>query len=145
MGKTDWSRVIKVYLSFFRLKFHFLSVIWFVFLILLLPGCSTKYIVTDDKYAQYKGQVNQHTRLISADARRIFGILTREDMFKSVCPQGTLVTHKPPLPYQVGTVVETKVDHIFKLKWRSQVVALVPDQKIRLQFLSGFFAGGTEI
>lgn len=116
-----------------------------VFLLVFVPGCSTQYIVTANKYAQYEGEVNQHTRLIRADAQRIFRILTREDRFKTVCPQGTVVTHKSPLPYQVGTLVETRIDHIFKLKWRSQVVELIPDKKIRLQFKDEFFVGGTEI
>ena len=49
------------------------------------------------------------------------------------------------LSYQVGTFVNTKIDHIFKLLWRSQVVEIIPDKKIRLQFLNGFFVGGTEI
>ena len=48
------------------------------------------------------------------------------------------------LPYQVGTFVNTKIDHIFKLLWRSQVIELEKDKKVRLQFLSGFFAEGTE-
>jgi len=108
-------------------------------------GCSTKYIVTSDKYAQYEGEANQHTRLIKADARRIYRILTRKDMFKAVCPPGTIITYESPLPYQVGTLVDTKIDHIFKLRWRSQVVEVIPDKKVRLQFLDGFFAGGTEI
>jgi len=49
------------------------------------------------------------------------------------------------LPYQAGTLVNTKIDHIFKLFWRSQVNEITQYKKIRLQFLSGFFAGGTEI
>jgi len=113
--------------------------------IFLLWGCSTKYIVTSEKYAQYEGEVNRHTRLIRADARRIFRILTHEDKFKAVCSQGTIVTYESPLPYQVGTYIDTSIDHIFKLRWRSQVVEVIPDKKIRLQFLDGFFAGGTEI
>ena len=108
-------------------------------------GCSTKYIVTSDKYAQYKGEANQHTRLIKADARRIYRILTRKDMFKAVCPPSTIITYESPLPYQVGTLVDTKIDHIFKLRWRAQVMEVIPDKKVRLQFLDGFFAGGTEI
>ena len=113
--------------------------------IFLLLGCSTRYIVTSDKYAQYEGEVNQHTRLIRADARRIFRILTHEDKFKAVCPKGTIVTYESPLPYQVGTYVDTRIDYIYKLRWRSQVVEVIPDKKIRQQFLDGFFAGGTEI
>ncbi|MFZ0482262.1 MAG: hypothetical protein WAL93_02640, partial [Desulfobacterales bacterium] len=55
------------------------------------------------------------------------------------------VTFEPVLPYQVGTFVNTKIDHIFKLTWRSQVIEINQNKKIRLQFLNGFFAGGTEI
>jgi hypothetical protein len=108
-------------------------------------GCSTQYIVTSEKYSQYAGEINRHTRLIRAERSRIFRMLTHEETFKTICPQGTIVTYDPPLPYQVGTIVNTFFDHIFKLKWRSQVVALIPNEKIQLQFLDGFFAGGTEI
>lgn len=134
-----------MYLTFLKICCNFIILILCVCVLVFVPGCSTKYIVTADKYAQYEGEVNQHTRLIRADAQRIFRILTNEDMFKNACPQGTILTHKSPLPYQVGTYVDTKIDHIFKLKWRSQVVELIPDKKIRLQFKDGFFAGGTEI
>ena len=114
-------------------------------LFFFLIGCSTQYIITSDKYSQYAGEINQHTRLIRAQRSRIFKMLTHEDTFKTICPQGTIVTYEPPLPYQVGTNVNTFIDHTFKLKWRSQVVALIPNEKIQLQFLDGFFAGGTEI
>ena len=114
-------------------------------LFFFLIGCSTQYIVTSDKYSQYAGEINQHTRLIRAERSRIFRMLTHEDTFKTICSQGTIVTYEPPLPYQAGTIVNTSIDHRFKLKWRSQVVALIPNEKIQLQFLDGFFAGGTEI
>lgn len=122
-----------------------LSLISCALLFSFLMGCSTPYVVTSDKYSQYTGEINQHTRLIRAQRSRIFRMLTHEETFKTICPQGTIVTHEPPLPYQVGTNVNTFIDHIFKLKWRSQVVELIPDEKIQLQFLDGFFAGGTEI
>jgi hypothetical protein len=126
-------RSIRARLLFCALSFFFLM------------GCSTQYIVTSDKYSQYAGEINQHTRLIRAQRSRIFKMLTHEDTFKTICPQGTIVTYDPPLPYQVGTNVNTFIDHTFKLKWRSQVVALIPNEKIQLQFLDGFFAGGNEI
>jgi len=116
-----------------------------VCLLLFLPGCSPKYSAPADEYPQYEGEINRHTRLIQADSQRIFRILTREDLFKAICPQDTIVTYEAPLPYQEGTLVSTKIDHIFKLTWRSRVVEFIPDHKIRLQFLEGFFAGGTEI
>ena len=114
-------------------------------LILCLFGCSTKYTVKSPEYDVYGGEVNQHTRLIQAERSRIFQILTQEEMFKKICPKGTIVTYEPPLPYQAGMLVRTKIDHIFKLEWRSRVEEVITDTKIRLQFLDGFFAGGTEI
>jgi ribosome-associated toxin RatA of RatAB toxin-antitoxin module len=108
-------------------------------------GCSVKHHRTSDKYAQYKGELNQHTRLIRCESRRVFHILTHQDEFKNICPKGTIVTFEPNFPYRVGTIVHTKIDHIFKLSWRSQVVEINQYRKIRLQFLNGYFAGGTEI
>lgn len=113
--------------------------------VFLSMGCSTKHIATSAKYSQYEGEINQHTRLIQAETHRIFHILTHQDTFNAICPQGTIVTHDPLQPLQPGTFVNTKIDHIFKLAWRSQVVEMIPYKKIRLQFLDGFFAGGTEI
>jgi hypothetical protein len=121
------------------------GVLFFIVLFSLSTGCSTKHSRTHDKYSQYEGEINQHTRLIHAESHRIFHILTQQDSFKSICPKGTVVTFEPMSPYQVGTFVNTRIDHIFKLLWRSQVIAIEPNEKIRLQFLSGFFAGGTEI
>jgi hypothetical protein len=111
----------------------------------LLTGCSTKHNHTFDKYSKYEGEINQHTRLIQAESRRIFYILTHQDSFNSICPKGTIVSFEPISPYHVGTFVNTKIDHIFKLLWRSQVEEIKQYKKIRLQFLNGFFAGGTEI
>jgi ribosome-associated toxin RatA of RatAB toxin-antitoxin module len=118
---------------------------FFLVLFLLFQGCSTKYTLPSSKYPQYWGEVNQHTRLIKAKNHKIFRLLIHEETFKTICPKGTIVTYESVLPYQVGTLVKTKIDHIFKLEWRSRVVELVPDKIIRLQFLDGFFAGGTEI
>lgn len=118
---------------------------YFILLLFLLIGCSTKHIATSGKYSQYEGEINQHTCLIQAETHRIFHILTHQDTFNAICPQDTIVTFEPLSPYQVGTFVNTKIDHIFKLVWRSKVVEMIPNKKIRLQFLDGFFAGGTEI
>ena len=71
--------------------------------------------------------------------------MTDELRFSEVCPKGTIVTHESPLPYQVGTIVKTRIDHIYKLEWNSRVEEITPDTKIRLQFLDGFFSGGAEI
>ncbi|MEA1935703.1 MAG: hypothetical protein U9M96_02640 [Thermodesulfobacteriota bacterium] len=114
-------------------------------LILCLFGCSTKYAVKSPEYDVYGGEANQHTRLIQAERSRIFQILTHEETFQKICLEDTIVTYEPPLPYQVGTFVGTKINHIFKLEWHSRVEEVIPDTKIRLQFLDSFFAGGTEI
>ena len=116
-----------------------------VLLFLSLKGCSTRYTITSAKYAAYKGEINQHTRLVKAEASHVFQILTQEESFKKICPKGTVVTHESPPPYQPGTLVKTRIVHIFELEWNSRVEEVVPDSKIRLQFLNGFFAGGTEI
>jgi hypothetical protein len=108
-------------------------------------GCSTGYILKSPKYAEYEGEINQHRRFIRAEKSRIFGILTHEDAFRTICPKGTVVTHKSPPPYQVGTLVQTRIDHIFKLVWHSRVDEFISDKKIRLKFLDGFFANGTEL
>ncbi len=112
---------------------------------MLVPGCSTKYIASSTEYKDIEGEVNQHTRLIRAERHRIFQILTHEDAFRGICPKGTILTHESLPPYQPGTIVRTKIDHIFKLSWRSRVLEVTPFQKIKLRFLDGFFAGGTEI
>jgi hypothetical protein len=116
-----------------------------VLLFLPLQGCSTKYTITSPEYAEYKGEINQHTRLVKAEASHLFQTLTQEESFRKICPKGTVVTHESPPPYQAGTLVKTRIVHIFELEWNSRVEEVVPDSKIRLQFLDGFFAGGTEI
>ena len=114
-------------------------------LFLSLHGCSTKYIITSPQYNQYEGEINQHTRLIRAEKNRIFQILTQEEAFKKISPKGIIVTHESPPPYRIGTLIRTKIVHIVKLDWNSRVEEVIPDRKIRLQFLNGFFTGGTEI
>ncbi|MBW2329645.1 MAG: SRPBCC family protein [Deltaproteobacteria bacterium] len=116
-----------------------------VLLFLCLQGCSTKYTITSPKYAEYEGEINQHTRLVRAERSHVFQVLTQEESFKKICPKGTIVTHESPPPYKVGTLVKTKIVHIFELEWNSRVEEVIPDSKIRLQFLDGFFRGGTEI
>jgi len=110
-----------------------------------LYGCSTKYIITSPQYNRYEGEIIQHTRLIRAERNRIFQILTHEGAFKEICPKGIIVTHESPPPYRVGLLIKTKILHIVKLDWNSRVKEIVPDKKIRLQSLNGFFTGGTEI
>ncbi len=117
-----------------------------VVLFLLPPlGCSSKYTIKSTEYTGYEGEINQHTRLIQAPRSQVFQILTQEEAFREICPKGTVVTYKSPLPYQVGTLVKTRIVHIFELEWSAQVEEVFPDSKIRLRFLDGFLAGGMEI
>jgi ribosome-associated toxin RatA of RatAB toxin-antitoxin module len=120
-------------------------VIGSIFMLLFFAGCSSRYTISSPKYDAYPGEVNQHVHLIHAPAHRIFEILSQEDDMKSLCPEGTIVTYLSPPPYDAGDLVETRVEHIFKLKWVSRVEDVKPDHLIRLKFQTGFFAGGTEI
>ena len=122
-----------------------LSLLTAALFFLSLHGCSTEYTIKSPEWDRYGGEVNQHTRLIHAEKHKVFQILTREKTFRKICPKGTIVTFDFPLPYQVGTLIRTKINHIFKLEWRSRVEEIIPDTKIRFQFLDGFFAGGAEI
>lgn len=116
-----------------------------VLFFLLCPACTSKYMIHSSEYEQYNGEVNQHIRLIWATKERLFQILTQEDTFNKICPKGTRIAHTVRRPYQVGTLVRTNVDHIFALEWKARVEEVVPNDRIRLLFLDGFFAGGTEI
>jgi hypothetical protein len=113
--------------------------------LLFSQGCSSKYTLESSDYQGYGGEINQHTRLIQATRKRVFQILTSQDAFREICPEGTIVTFETPPPYGVGTLVNTKITHIYELGWNTRVEELLPPRKIRLQFLDGFFAGGTEI
>lgn len=92
----------------------------------------------------YRGETNQHTRLISAPRKRVFQIITQEEAFRQICPKGTIVTYESPAPYRVGTIIKTRIAHIFELDWTSRVEKLIPDRTIQIRFLDGFFAGGRE-
>lgn len=116
-----------------------------VFMAILLSGCSSRYTVTTSAYTAYPGEVNQHVRLIRAAPRQVFDILTHPGKVAGLCPDGTVVTYLSPPPYDAGDIVETRVEHIFKLKWTSRVEAVEPARMVRLKFQTGFFAGGTEI
>lgn len=116
-----------------------------VFLCTLILGCSTKYTIDTPDYRGYAGEVNQHSRVIKADKKRIFELLTTAEMFEKFCPPGTIVTFEPPAPYQEGTIVRTKIEHIFSLGWKSRAEEVIPRERIRLRFLDGFFEGGTEL
>jgi len=141
MGKTGCVRYNEVDLRFGGKGFYLLAVL---LLFLSLYGCSTKYIITSPQYKKYKGEIIQHTRLIHTEKNRIFQILTHEEAFKEICPKGIIVTHESPPPYRVGSLIKTRIVHIVKLDWNSRVEEIVPDRKIHLKFLNGFFTGGTE-
>ncbi len=116
-----------------------------ILLLGLWQGCSSKYTIQAPHYAGYEGEINQHSRLIQADNHSVFQSITEERSFQELCPKGTIFTHETPPPYQVGTIVGVKIDHIFKLQWKTRVEELDPNGMIRLRFLDGFFAGGTEL
>ena len=116
-----------------------------VLLLSCLAGCASRYTIKAPEYARYNGEINQHKRLIRAQKNRIFQILTNEKAIQDICPEGTIVTHESPLSYGVGTLVNTKVNHLFNLEWNARVEEVIPHEMIRLRFLDGFFTGGTEI
>jgi hypothetical protein len=142
MGKTGCLRYNEVDVKFGRKRLYLLAALA---LFVSLYGCSTKYTITSPQYNRYEGEINQHTRLIRAEKTLIFRILTQEEAFEKICPKGIIVTHESSLPYRVGTLIKTRIVHIVKLDWNSRVEEIIPDKKICLQFLNGFFAGGTEL
>lgn len=121
-------------------KIFFLFLIIFFFL-----GCATQYQVNSEKYTDYQGEVNQHARLIMATPDKIFKVITQVNELEKICPKGTLVSFETPPPYGPGTIIKTRIEHIFKLDWKSRVKEVVQEKKIRLQFISGFFNGGAEL
>ena len=116
-----------------------------VLLLSCLAGCGSRYTLKAPEYACYNGEINQHKRLIRTQKSRIFQILTNEKAIQEICPEGTIVTYESSLTYGVGTLINTKVNHIFKLEWNTRVEEVIPHKMIRLRFLDGFFTGGTEI
>jgi hypothetical protein len=116
-----------------------------ILLSLILVGCSAKYSIKSFRYSEYKGEINQHTRFIRGQRKQIFQMLTQEEAFQGLCPKGVVIAFKPARPYGVGTLIKTRIVHIFELIWTSRVEEVLPDKKIRIQFMDGFFAGGTEI
>jgi hypothetical protein len=126
-------------------KINKLQLISILLFFVCFPGCASKYMVSSSKYPQYDGEINQHVRMIKAEKQKIFHILTDATSFRAICPEGTIVTHESAPPYRVGSRIKTEIDHIFNLKWHSQVMEVVPGERVRLQFVDGFFAGGTEI
>lgn len=128
-----------------RIEKHLFVLAAAVLLLSCLAGCASTYTIKAPEYACYTGEINQHKRLIRAQKSRIFQILTNEKAIQEICPKGTIVTHESSLTYGVGTRVNTKVNHIFKLEWNTRVEEVISLKMIRLRFLDDFFAGGTEI
>lgn len=114
-------------------------------LLLLLTGCASQYTISSSKVPAYSGEANRHVRWIQADSQQIFQILTSPQGMNSVCPEGTVISYLSPMPYTEGDLVETRIEHIFKFKWISQVEQVVANQSIRLTFQNGFFSGGNEL
>ena len=128
-----------------RIEKHLFVLAAAVLLLSCPAGCASTYTIKAPEYARYNGEINQHKRLIRAQKSRIFQILTNEKAIQEIYPEGTIVTHESLLSYGVGTLVNTKVNHIFKLEWNTRVEEVIPHKMIRLRFLDGFFTGGTEI
>lgn len=112
---------------------------------LSLQGCTSRYTLPAAEYETYRGEINQHTRLIHAEEETVFLILTHEETFQRLCPKGTVVTYETPPPYKVGTLIKARIIEKYELVWHTRVEELIPGKKIRLTFLDGFFAGGTEL
>ncbi len=128
-----------------RIEKHLFVLAAAVLLLSCLTGCASRYTIKAPEYARYNGEINQHKRLIRAQKSRVFQVLTNEKTIQEIYPEGTIVTHGPQFSYGVGTLVNTKVNHIFKLEWNTRVEEVIPHKMIRLRFLDGFFTGGTEI
>ena len=128
-----------------KFSFSIKTVSGILSVLFLFAGCSSRYTVPPTSEQIYPGEVNRHVRWIQADSRRIFHILTSPEGMKSLCPEGTAVSYLSPPPYAAGNLVETRVEHIFKLKWTSQVAQVNANRSIQLTFQDGFFAGGTEL
>jgi hypothetical protein len=123
---------------------------YFLFILIAIAlfntlNCSTSYRLPLERYNSYEGEVNQHSRVIRMRSDEIFQIITDEKELNRICPKGTSIGYEEPLPFQVGTLVRTKIEHIFKLDWTSRIEEITPYKRIRLTFLNGFFSGGTEI
>ena len=120
--------------------------VWLAMYVFFMPvGCSSRYTVPPSPQQEYPGEINRHVRWIQAEPEHIYRILTHPKSIKILCPQGTVVSYLSPQPYSVGDVVETRVEHIFKLKWTARVEQVVENRLIRLTFQDGLFRGGNEL
>lgn len=113
------------------------SVVW-------LTACSAPQSQFHKTYDNIPGEPNQHVRLIDASPERIFKILTHQESFTALVPEYAAVTFDSET-YSVGTRLTTHINHLLEFTWHSQVQEIVPNQKIRLEFMDGLFMGGAEI
>lgn len=130
-----------------KLKYTFTILsVWIAWVVFLMPvGCASRYTVPPSDEHQIPGEINRHKRWIEAGPDHIYRILTHPEGIKILCPEGTLVSYLSPRPYSVGDIVETRVEHIFKLQWTARVEQVIENRLIRLTFQDGFFKGGTEL
>ncbi len=122
-----------------------LSVGLTLYLIFMPLGCSSRYTIQPSPHERYPGEVNRHVRWIQTEPDHIYRILTHPEGIKNLCPRGTIVSYLSPQPYSVGDIVETRVEHVFKLKWTARVDQVIENRLIRLTFQDGFFKDGTEL
>jgi ribosome-associated toxin RatA of RatAB toxin-antitoxin module len=120
------------------------TALWLTWAALWLVGCSTPQTALYKTYPHYHGEANQHKRLIAAPPGQIFGILTNQSTFTQLVPEYTCVTFDTDT-YGIGTRLTVKIDHLLKFTWHTQVKEVIPNKRIRLEFLDGLFKGGAEI
>jgi hypothetical protein len=109
-------------------------------------SCCTKPIPDRFRYLNFKGNINQHRKLIKAKPEVIFNAITDNSTFKTLYPADRIEVSKVSEgPYAVGTILNTQTKYFVRLSWQSQVIEIVPDQKIVLLFISGVLKDGYEI
>jgi len=109
-------------------------------------GCCTTPIPDRFRYLNFKGNINQHRKLIKAKPEMIFNAITDNATFKTLYPSSRIEVSKvSDGPYAVGTILNTQTKYFVKLSWDSQVIEIVADQKIVLRFINGVLKGGYEI
>ncbi|MEJ2040057.1 MAG: SRPBCC family protein [Desulfosarcinaceae bacterium] len=123
----------------------FLSLALVLLLLTGPTGCTAPQSRIYKRYAHYDGEINQHMRLIQAPPDVIFNLITNPEEFTAMVPAFTSVSFDTPPPYQVGTRLKIRINHLLKFTWHTQVREMIPNRKTRLEFLDGLFEGGTEI
>ncbi len=109
-------------------------------------GCCTTPIPDRFRYLNFKGNINQHRKLIKANPEVIFDAIIDNATFKTLYPSNCIEVSKvSDGPYAVGTMLNTQTKYFVKLSWDSQVIEIVPDKKIVLRFINGVLKDGYEI